>query len=161
MLPNRFRTINVDSPCAKIMIQVCGNVPVGFGGLRDCVDLNWDRIAGGCGLQKRVAPEIIPAVCDKDALILCKHIVQGNDAVHSCLHEAAEAAPSSAIHSTAVADPRPNGEVHELSPDCHAALRLQSAGLDVICAPNLASLCPPHVASRDDILDCLHRHQER
>ena len=156
MLPNRFRTIGVDSPCSKVMIQTCGKVPLGFGALRACVDTNWDRIADGCGFQKRVAPEIIPEACDKDALILCKHIVRGNDAVHSCLR-AAEAAATDASAAAAL----PGQDVPELSPTCRAALRLQNAGLDIVCAADLASLCPPQTASREEILDCLHRRQER
>ena len=150
MLPSRFRTFGVDSPCAYAVLQASRNVLVGYGALRDCVDANWNLLADSCGLRRRVIPEDIPEVCERDALIVCKHVVKGNDQVHRCLRAAAEGDGAEG-----------DSYASELSPHCHAALRLQSADLSVLCAGDLVELCSPRIVSREQMLDCLHRHQER
>mmetsp|Transcript_3854 Transcript_3854/g.11235 ORF Transcript_3854/g.11235 Transcript_3854/m.11235 type:complete len:632 (-) Transcript_3854:305-2200(-) len=145
MLPNRFRNVGVDSNCTKALIRACSFVPVGDGSLRRCVEQNSVRLAPHCGLPRKKEFDIIPSECRSDAMVLCKHTVKGGDTIRQCLLSALE----SAVDRT------------QVTPLCHAALRLQAVELNSECASDVVSFCPSHFTSRNDILACLHQHQAR
>ena len=146
-LPNRFKHLSVDSPCTSALVRACGNIAPGFGALHQCVDRHWALLAEDCGLRPRETPENVPEVCKEDALVLCKHITNGNNRIHDCLWR--------------FDGVRDDLTGKTLSKDCLSALILQSVSMDVECAADVSSLCGHDYRDKRSLVRCLHQHQEK
>jgi len=146
MLHHRFKSISVDSPCTRAFIRACRSVTCGKGGLQDCVAKNWQRLHADCGLLPPEMPEKVHEVCQKDSLILCKHIAPGNSRVGACLRQF---------------DGIRTRDGLTLSDDCRSALILEDAKMDIACASDVSKFCGPDHRSQEELVSCLRPHQEK
>lgn len=146
VLPHRFKQMGVDTECSAALIRLCSDVAPGYGALHQCVDRNWDELAKDCGLRRRVVPERVPPACEHDALLLCKHVIAGDNRVHECLWKY---------------DGVRNSDGKTLSKDCLSSIILESHGMDVECSADMTELCGHDRRGKHDLVRCLHSHQER
>ena len=145
-LPNRFKTMGVDSECSRALIKACTHIAPGYGALNECVHDKWHELGAPCGLRAREAPENVPPACQHDALIMCKHLTAGNNRIHECLWKF-----DGVRH--------PDG--HRLSDLCLSSLILDSHGMDLECAADMTTLCGPDHRDQRRLVACLHSHQEK
>jgi len=146
MLHNRFKSISVDSPCTRAFIRACKSVTCGKGGLQDCVSKNWQRLHADCGLLPPEMPERVHQVCQRDSLLLCKHIAPGNNRVGSCLRQFDGIRTKDGL---------------TLSNDCRSALILEDAKMDIACAGDVSRFCGSEHRSQEALVSCLRPHQEK
>ena len=146
VLPNRFKQLSVDTECSAALIKMCSEVAPGYGALHQCVEKNWDALAQDCGLRRRLVPERVPPACEHDALVLCKHVIAGDNRVHDCLWRY---------------DGVRNADGKTLSKDCLSSIILESHSMDIECAADMTALCGHDHRGKRHLVACLHAHQEK